>query len=116
MVLVLSFAFAAGCDVGRVPDGSGPEAGPDAGAIAGSDPAPEGCPRVRVNTESLNVRATPSVASEILTTAQEGDLLDVRKVLEAEAVGGVTLWFEVEVDGQRGFVTALYASCTTDPA
>jgi hypothetical protein len=93
-----------------------PDAGPaDAGAPdAWVDP----CPRVRVTTvgERLNVRATPSLGGDIVTTLEPQTIVDVLATVTGDDVGGETTWYEIDTHALRGYVTAAFAECTPDDA
>lgn len=97
--------------------GSTGEGGAGAGAGGGGGASPDPCPRVRVDVpggEVLNVRPTPSTDGAPVGTLPDGSLADVLDQVEGESVDGNTLWFHVEKGSLEGFVSAVFAACTTD--
>lgn len=72
--------------------------------------------RVVGSGESVNVRAEPSAASELLTTAADGQVVTLRiaavdTVYDAD---GVTRWWPVSVDGIEGWISGFYLANTSD--
>jgi murein DD-endopeptidase MepM/ murein hydrolase activator NlpD len=86
---------------------------PDAGMPP--DPEPPPCDRVVVTTIGigLNVRSAPRLDASVVTTLAEGTVVAVQNDVVGDAVEGETRWFEVETPTATGFITALYAECTT---
>lgn len=58
-----------------------------------------------VNTDSLRVRLEPNTTSEILATMPEGE--------ELEIVSETDGWVQVNIDGEYGYVSGDYVTCTT---
>lgn len=79
-------------------------------------PIQQTCPRVRITTATLNVRADPSTSNAAIGQVRQGQILDVLDLVEGESVGVVTAWFEIASSALTGFVTSAYAECTFDEA
>lgn len=65
--------------------------------------------------ESVNVRAEPSVTSELVATAADGQIVTLRiaavdTVYDAD---GVTRWWPVTVDGTDGWISGFYLTTPT---
>jgi hypothetical protein len=78
--------------------------------------APNACPRARIETpgEVLNVRPDPSTANTPVGTLVDGDLVDVIAQVQGESVEGNDVWFNIEKGALTGYISAVFASCTTD--
>jgi hypothetical protein len=93
---------------------------PDAGAgadasvrvDAGADAAPPFCAQVRVMVmTNLNVRATPSTTGTILGDMPNGAVADVLNKVRGDAVMGNDVWYQVQRNTLKGYVSAFYVSC-----
>lgn len=95
-------------------DGGTPMPDPDAGL-----PEPEPCPRARVQVaagEALNLRPDPSTAGTPLAAIPNHTIVDVLARVRGEPVGGDDEWLQVRYRTDEGYVSAVFAECTTDEA
>jgi len=75
------------------------------------------CPRVRVTIhgDTLNLRSGPTLDSRILTTLDEGTIVTVVGVEHGDDVDGEDRWYEIDTHENRGYVTAYFVTCTSEP-
>jgi murein DD-endopeptidase MepM/ murein hydrolase activator NlpD len=110
-----SNAAAGGGDDASAASGSG---GENASGSGGSGGAPaDTCPRARVDVpdgDVLNVRPTPSTEGEPIGSVPDGALVDVLDQVTGEAVEGNDAWLQIERAGLVGFVSSVFATCTTE--
>ncbi|HEY3343249.1 MAG TPA: SH3 domain-containing protein, partial [Anaerolineae bacterium] len=103
---VLPKAGAKGICVGATYIPTGASAGGVAAATKVASPA-SSSPQLTVNTGGLNIRATPSLAGQLVGTVHRGDVLNVT----GKSVDG--LWFRIAYTGGPAWV---YASLTAPNA
>lgn len=65
---------------------------------------------------SLNVRDAPGTDGAIVGSLPNNAVVAVVERVEGEVVSGVSEWFDIESGATAGFVSAAYATCTTDEA
>jgi len=118
-------SMAAGGSVATGGAGAGPEAGAGGSGQAGSPPqggagaggSGDACPRVKIDVAAgatLNVRPTPSTQQAAVGQLSDGAIVDVLGQEQGEAVSGNTLWFHIQGPGVEGYISAVYAQCTTE--
>lgn len=74
------------------------------------------CARVRIELPAgqvLNVRPTPATDGVPVGTLYDGFVVEMVERTEGEAVQGNTEWFLVQSVQARGYVSAVFATCTT---
>jgi hypothetical protein len=93
-----------------VPDASPPMV-PDAGP-------PNDCPRARVMVagDTLNIREMPNTSSAILGTLANDAVVTVKEKATGEVVSGNAEWFKITSNAVEGYISAAFATCTTDAA
>jgi murein DD-endopeptidase MepM/ murein hydrolase activator NlpD len=64
--------------------------------------------------EVLNVRPDPSTAQPPVATLANGSIADVLAKVSGEDVQGNTTWYQITQGSSNGFVSAVFAECTTD--
>lgn len=87
------------------------------GGMGGEGGAPaDDCPRARVVTpgEVLNVRPDPSTQGAPVGTLSDGTLVDVIEQVQGESVDGNDVWLHIEKGALDGYVSAVFAECTTE--
>jgi len=102
--------------------GGGASSGTDSGATGGGGSGsggaqPNECPRARIavpNGEVLNVRPDPSTANPAVGTLANGDIVDVIEQVTGESVEGNDVWFSISKGSLSGYISTVFASCTTD--
>ncbi|MCA9636051.1 MAG: peptidoglycan DD-metalloendopeptidase family protein [Myxococcales bacterium] len=97
-------------------DSSG-DAASDTDATTGADGLPPDCPRVEVMVAMgnvLNVRPTPSTAEAPIGKLANGAIVDALDLVDGEVVSGDPKWFEIDFEGQVGYISAVYAACTLE--
>lgn len=77
---------------------------------------PDDCPRARVESpgEVLNVRPDPSTANPPIGTLSDGEIVDVFEQVIGESVEGNDVWFSISSGSVSGYISSVFASCTTD--
>lgn len=109
---------------GGAQNGDGGSASTDSGATGGGGSSsgdggaqPNDCPRARIdvpNGEVLNVRPDPSTANPPVGTLSSGDIVDVIEQVTGESVEGNDVWFSISKGSLSGYISTVFASCTTD--
>lgn len=91
-----------------------PEPEPDPIVDPEPEPEPMSCAQVQVNdtVTSLNVRPTPNTDYAPLGIVSGGDVLDREDTVQGKLVRGTTDWFQIDFEGETGFISAYYATCT----
>lgn len=83
----------------------------------GDDGLPPDCPRVVVdvpNGEVLNVRPLPSTEKAPIGTLEDGAIVDALELVDGEVIQGNPEWFAIDFEGELGYVSAVFATCTLD--
>jgi hypothetical protein len=89
----------------------------DASAPVVPDAAPPNdCPRARVmvDGDTLNIREMPNTSSAILGTLANDVVVTVKEKTTGEVVSGNAEWFKITSNATEGYVSAAFATCTTD--
>lgn len=99
--------------------GSGAWGEAGAAGAAGGEPdgPPADCPRIRVKVpagEVLNVRPDPSTAQAPVATLANGSLAEVLAEVSGENIEGNPTWYQIVQGSISGYVSAVFAECTTD--
>jgi len=104
---------------------SGVDGGGDAGdgveqpaADAGA-PAAEECPRARISVmpgNRLNVRSMPNTTGEPIGSLANNMIVEVIEQVDGQDIEGDPTWLSIEAGLTSGYVSAQFASCTTDAA
>ncbi len=84
---------------------------------AGGKPPATDCPRVKVHTaggNTLNVRPQPNTNDPPVGQLNNGDIVDVVQQVTGEIVSGNDLWFQIAAPSVKGYVSAVFATCTTE--
>jgi murein DD-endopeptidase MepM/ murein hydrolase activator NlpD len=87
--------------------------GGDEGGGGGADD----CPRARIEVpggEILNVRPDPSTQNPPVGTLPNGAIVDVVAQVVGEVVDGNDVWFSIQSGALTGYISSVFASCTTD--
>ena len=85
---------------------------PDAGP-------PNTCPRARVAVAGvmLNIREAPNTAAAVLGSLPNDAVVTVKQKVMGEVVSDNAEWFKIMTsEVAEGFISAAFATCTTDPA
>lgn len=83
----------------------------------GDDGLPRDCPRVVVDVpdgEVLNVRPLPSTEKAPIGTLDDGAIVDALELVDGEVIQGNPEWFAIDYEGELGYVSAVFATCTLD--
>lgn len=75
------------------------------------------CPRVQIDVgpgSTLNVRPDPSTMNDPVGSLAHGAIVDVLGETIGEDVDGSSLWFEIASGPLEGFVSATFATCTSE--
>lgn len=98
--------------------GMGGAGGSGGSTSPGPTPTPvDGCPRVRVAVEGalpVNVRPTPDTSGAPIGSVPNGTLLTTNGKVSGEAIEGDTTWYEVQLEGKKGYIGGIFVQCTTD--
>jgi uncharacterized protein YgiM (DUF1202 family) len=57
-----------------------------------------------ITAKSARVRAEPDTKSRIIATLRRNTHIAALETVEGASVGGSTLWYRIDVDGQTGYV------------
>ncbi len=94
------------------PPDTAPPPVPDAGP-------PNTCPRARIAVAGvmLNIREAPNTASAVLGSLPNDAVVTVKQKVTGEVVSDNAEWFKIMTsEVAEGFISAAFATCTTDPA
>lgn len=89
----------------------------DGGVDAAMPPVTNDCPRARVRTSpgtGLNLRPSPSTHEAPVASLPNNAFLEVLERVTGQVVEGDDEWLHVRWNGHEGYVSAVYAECTTD--
>mgnify|MGYP006294890691 CR=1 FL=1 len=112
-----------GRDSGMVRDGGGmgdagdPSDTGDTGDTGmDADTGSDDCPYVRVTTGSgvpLNVRPDPSTNNPPVGSLPSGYVVEVVSEVRGMPISGNDLWYQIKSSMGNGYISAVYAACTT---
>lgn len=87
------------------------------GGDEGGGGAADQCPRAKVEVpggEILNVRPDPSTQNAPVGTLSNGAIVDVLDQVAGESVEGNDVWFSIQSGALSGYISAVFAACTTE--
>jgi len=106
-------------------EAEGEVAGVDAGSdletpeVDAAPQAPEECPRARITVmpgNRLNVRSMPNTDGEPVGSLPNNMVVVVAEQVVGQEIDGETTWLAIEAGLTSGYVSAQFATCTTDEA
>jgi hypothetical protein len=63
-----------------------------------------------INTRTAHVRSCPDTQCSIIADLKSGTEIEVLEIVEGALVRGSTQWYQIQIDGQDGFVHSTLAS------
>jgi len=98
-------------------DDTGDDDDDDDDATTGTTGVENDCPWAQVDVgagTTLNVRPDPSTAGDPVGSLSHGTIVEVIGEAFGEDIDGNDLWYEIETPQVTGWISATFASCTTD--
>lgn len=90
---------------------------PTVGGQGGAGGEENDCPRAKVDVpggDVLNVRPDPSTANPPIGSLSDGQIVDVVEQVTGESVDGNDVWFHITKGSLDGYVSSVFAACTTE--
>ena len=76
------------------------------------------CPNLKITTEpgvGLNIRSAPNTSGAVTGGLYGGMVVKKIREVQGQAIDGNTAWYEIESVAGDGYITAVFATCTTEP-